>query len=102
MMSASEDAPVRDNPARRRYETEIEGRISLIAYRLAGETMTFTHTEVPEELEGRGIASRLAHFALEDARARGLRIVPLCPFVAAYIRRHPEYQDLVAARPAPR
>ena len=98
MTSAPEESPVRDNPDRRRYETEIDGKIAMIVYRLHGDTITFTHTEVPEEFEGRGIAARMARFALDDARARGLRVVPLCPYVAAYIRRHPEYQDLVAQR----
>ncbi len=95
MAGTREDAPARDNPARRRYELAIGDRIAVIAYRLRGDSITFTHTEVPEELEGRGIASRLARFALEDARARGLRVVPLCPFVAAYIRRHKDYESLV-------
>src|SRR3954447_18150152 len=96
MTSATEESPVHDNPARRRYEKEIDGKTAMIVYRLHGDTITFTHTEVPPEFEGRGIAARMAHFALEDARARGLRVVPLCPYVAAYIRRHPEYQPLVA------
>ena len=101
MTSGSDDAPVRDNPKHRRYEVVLGDRLGLIAYRLAGDTITFTHTEVPEELAGRGIAGRMARFALDGARARGLRVVPLCPFVAAYIRRHPEYQDLVASRRDP-
>ena len=55
------------------------------------------HTEVDEALEGRGLGSRLVATALEDARREGLEVVPLCPFVAAFIDRHPEYQDVVAA-----
>lgn len=98
MATASDALPIRDNPDQRRYEVEVEGRIGLVAYRLFGQTITLTHTEVPEELEGRGIAGQLARFALDDARARGLRVAPLCPFVSAYIERHPEYQDLVAPR----
>ena len=97
MASSGDGAPVRDNPDQGRYETEVEGRIGFITYRLDGETTTFIETVVPQELEGRGIGSRLARFALDDARARGRRIVPLCPFVAAYIRCHQEYEDLVAA-----
>ncbi len=57
--------------------------------------IVFTHTEVPEALEGHGIAAKLAHTALEHARAQRLTVVPLCPFVASYIRRHAEYQGLV-------
>lgn len=101
MVSDNPDAPVRDNPAQRRYEMAIGDQIGLIAYRLAGDTIDLTHTEVPEELAGHGIAARLARFALDDAAARGLRVIPSCPYVAAYIRRHPEYQRLVAPRPDP-
>jgi len=66
---------------------------------LTGPNITFTHTEVPEELEGQGIASQLARFALEDARACGLAVIPLCPFINAYIRRHQEYLPLVFGYP---
>ena len=86
---------VRDNQDESRYEVELDGDLGMIVYRLRGSTITFTHTEVPEAFEGRGIASTMARFALDDARARGLRVQPLCPFVAGYIRRHPEYADLV-------
>lgn len=67
-------------------------------YRLAPGTITFTHTDVPEALAGRGVGSKLARAALEYARTEKLRVVPLCPFIAAYIRKHPaDYADLVAA-----
>jgi predicted GNAT family acetyltransferase len=94
---ASEHPPltIRDNPAAGRYETEVEGEPAFVAYMLTGQNITFTHTEVPERLEGRGIASELARFVLEDARARGLEVIPLCPFISAYIRRHPAYRPLV-------
>jgi predicted GNAT family acetyltransferase len=87
---------VRDNPGAERYEAEVDGGLAVAAYRLGGDTIVFTHTEVPEELEGQGIAGQVVRFALDDARARGLRVEPRCPYVAEYIRRHPEYQDLVA------
>lgn len=95
---ASDEAAldVRDNPDEARYEVEVDGELGMIEYRLRGTTIIFTHTEVPEAFEGRGIASAIARFALDDARARGLRVVPQCPFVAGYIKRHPEYEDLVA------
>jgi predicted GNAT family acetyltransferase len=86
---------IRDNPAASRYEVDVDGRLAIVQYMLTGQNITFTHTEVPVELEGRGIASQMARFALDDARARGLRVIPVCPFISAYIRRHPEYQDLV-------
>lgn len=73
---------------RRRYA----GERSEISF----DTRRCIHTEVPEALEGRGIAGRIVRFALDDVRARGLKAVPRCPYVAGYISRHPEYQDLVA------
>ena len=59
--------------------------------------LTFTHTEVPESLEGRGVGSKLIAGALDDVRHRNLKIVPECPFVASYVQRHPEVQDLLAS-----
>ena len=78
-----------------RYETRIDGVLAHIQYSRTGSRITFLHTEVPPALEGRGVGSALARFALDDARLRGLEVVPLCPFVSAYIRRHPEYLPLV-------
>ena len=66
------------------------------AYRLDGETITFTHTETPYRLQGQGIASRLVRGALEAARAEGLKVVPRCSFVSSYIARHPEFSDILA------
>jgi len=86
---------VRDNRQARRYEIEADGHVAATWYRLRPGVITFTHTEVPSALEGRGIGSALAKGVLDDARRRGLKVVPLCPFVAAYIERHPEYRDLV-------
>jgi len=84
-----------NNTDQRRWQVEIDGRLALIKYQERDGQVIYLHTEVPPELEGRGIASAMARAALEDARARELRVVPLCPFVASYIRRHPEYQHLV-------
>jgi len=91
------EADVVDNPDERRYEAHLDGRVAAIAeYRLARERIIFFHTEVDPAFEGRGVGSRLARAVLDDARARGLRVTPKCPFIAAYIRRHPEYADLVS------
>jgi predicted GNAT family acetyltransferase len=86
---------VRHNREHSRYEAELDGQRALIQYRDAGGVRYYLHTEVPEALEGHGIASRMAKAALDEAQAEGLRIVPLCPFVRGYIEKHPEYKPLV-------
>jgi len=89
---------VTDVPELRRYEARVAGAAdaAMTYYRLRGNTIVFTHTEVPHALEGHGVGSALARYALDDARRRGLGVVAQCPFIAAYIRRHPEYADLLA------
>lgn len=95
----SPDAPeleIVDNPEERRYEARLGEQLAGVAeYRLAGERVIFTHTETDPELAGQGIASRLARGALDDVRARGRVMTPKCPFIAAYVKRHAAYQDLV-------
>jgi predicted GNAT family acetyltransferase len=87
---------VQDNPAARRYEITLDGEVvGISAYIPAAGRIVFTHTEIDEALEGQGIGSRLARDALDDVRARGLRVTARCPFIAGYIKRHPEYQDLL-------
>ena len=86
---------VRQNTQHHRFELDVEGHTALAHYRLAPGVITFTHTEVPKELSGRGIGSQLARGALEAARAQGLKVVAECPFVAGYIAKHPEYSDLL-------
>lgn len=86
---------VEHNAAARRYQAEVAGELAVAEYRREGATIVFTHTAVPEGLRGRGIADRLAQTALEEARTQGLAVVPVCPFFAAYIRRHPEFSALV-------
>lgn len=93
---------VTNNEAAQRWEATVDGLPSLIQYRLQGSRITYLHTEVPAALEGRGIGSALARAALEDAKERGLTVVPLCPFVSAYIRRHREYVSLVDPTYRPR
>ena len=88
--------PVRDNTALSRFELDVDGVTAFARYRLAGTVMTIDHTETPESARGRGIASELIKGVLDEARARGLKIKPRCPFVSAYIRLHLEYRDLLA------
>jgi predicted GNAT family acetyltransferase len=85
-----------DNRARHRFELEVDGETAFAEYRREGTNIVFAHTIVPEALAGRGIGSRLVHDALEEVRGEGLKVVPLCPFVDAYIGKHPETQDLLA------
>jgi predicted GNAT family acetyltransferase len=90
---------VTDQPDRMRYEVHVDGMLAGFAtYRRHDGNVEFLHTEVDEAFEGRGIAGQLARGALDDVRARGLRAVPLCPFIASWIGRHPDYADLVARR----
>ena len=87
-----------DNPGESRYEARLADRVVGIAeYELPapGGPITFVHTEVLPDVEGMGIGSRLARGALDDVRGRGLRMVLECPFITAYVRRHPEYADLI-------
>ena len=89
-------AAVRDNPARHRYELEVDGHVAIAEYRLAAGVITFIHTEVPKELGGKGVGSALARGALEDVRKRGLRVVAQCPFIKGFIDKHAEFSDLLA------
>jgi predicted GNAT family acetyltransferase len=87
---------VRDVPDDDRYVAEVDGALAgFVTYGLRPQLIAFVHTEVDKRFEGRGIGSALATFALDDARRRGLAVLPFCPFVSGYIQRHPEYVDLV-------
>ena len=86
-----------DNRPHHRFELEVDGHVASSFYELADGVITFVHTEVPPELGGRGIGSLLVQGALEKVRAEGLRVVPQCPFVKAWIGKHPEYKDLLKA-----
>jgi predicted GNAT family acetyltransferase len=85
-----------DNPARYRYEMVIDGEIARVDYTRDAGRLVLKHTEVPQALAGRGVGSMLARSVLQDARRRGLTIVPACEFIAAFIQRHPEFADVVA------
>jgi len=84
---------VTHNAALSRYEMKTDHGLALAVYRQQGDSLIFTHTEVPLADEGKGHASTLVKHALDDTRRRGLKIVPACSFVVAYVRRHPEYRD---------
>ena len=87
---------VADNLSEARYEAIEDAQVAGFSeYELTGDLIIFLHTEVPSEFEGQGVGSAIARYALDDARARGLRVRPLCPFIRAWIERHPEYADLV-------
>lgn len=87
---------VRDNAALSRFELDAGGVTAFMNYRLSGDVLVLNHTETPAQARGRGIASRLVQGVLETACLRGLKIVPRCPFVGAYLAKHPEYRDLLA------
>jgi uncharacterized protein len=91
-MAANE---VRNNTALNRFELDADGHVAVAHYRLSPGVITFTHTEVPAELSGRGIGSKLARGALDQVRALGLKVVAQCPFIGAFIGKHPEYDDLL-------
>lgn len=87
---------IRHERAAGRFETRVEGALCVLDYRLADGLMTITHTGVPPQVEGRGIASALTQAAMETARAEGWKVVPACSYAAAWLRRHPEFADLRA------
>jgi hypothetical protein len=90
-------AEVTHDERRRRFELKADGGTGFLTYLRDGGTVVFTHTVVPPELEGKGIGSRIVRAGLDYVRAEGFKVVPQCPFVGAYIERHPEYRDLLAA-----
>jgi predicted GNAT family acetyltransferase len=86
---------IENNDSAHRWEAHVDQHLAVAEYRRKANTIFFIHTEVPRELEGQGVGSRLVKTALDDARAQHLVVVPFCPFVAGYIRRHPPYKDMV-------
>ena len=95
MQTQSSPVHVTHNEAYSRFEVEIDGSLAVSEYFRDGDRIVFTHTEVPDEFEGKGIGNALAKAALDYSRKEGLRVVPRCRFIASYIKRHPEYADLV-------
>ena len=85
-----------DNQESKQYQVEIEGLFPRIEYiKTKDDKIYLTHTEVPRSLEGRGIGSEIIRLALEDIKKQDLTLIPLCPFVASYIKKHPEWRELV-------
>jgi predicted GNAT family acetyltransferase len=78
------------NDEEHRYELQVDGAVAQLVYRLNGDRLVLVHTEVPEELEGRGVGSRLVRAAIDDARESNLIVVPRCPFARAWLERHPD------------
>ena len=90
------DLTVRDNPERHRFEIDLGGgEFAIAEYTLPAGKIMFTHTEVPPHHEGKGIGTALIRAGLQAARERGLKVIPICPFFAAYMQKHSEVQDLL-------
>jgi uncharacterized protein len=87
-----------NNKAHHRYELTVKGHLAATYYSISDGVITFIHTEVPPELGGKGVGSKLVQGALDQVRADGLKVIPQCPFVKAYIDKHPEYADLLLKR----
>ncbi len=87
-----DELEIKNNPEHNRFEMVIGDKMAEVAYQIAGKNIIFTHTEVPPEFEGMGVGSKLARHVLDYAAAEGYKVQALCPFISAYVRRHPEYQ----------
>lgn len=97
-MSDTSDVQTTDNAEAQRYEARVDGGLAGFAqYRVEGDRVVFTHTEVDDAYEGQGVGSSLARAALDDVRASGRSVVPECEFIRGWIDKHPAYADLVAA-----
>jgi predicted GNAT family acetyltransferase len=89
------DPEIRNNAEAKRYELSVDGEVAVVTYNLTAPNLMITETLVPESLEGRGLASRLAKHVIADAKARNLVLLPVCPFFSAYLQKHPEHADAV-------
>lgn len=92
------DATVVNNEQESRYELQTEAGLALLDYMREDGRIALVHTEVPRTLEGRGLAARLVKAALGDAREQGLRVLPMCAYVKAFVAKHPEYESLIWRR----
>ncbi|NQE63618.1 GNAT family N-acetyltransferase [Caulobacter sp. RHG1] len=89
------DPEIRDNPEMKRYELPVDGDVAVVTYNLSPGSLMITETVVPQRLEGRGLASRLAKHVLADAKDRNLLLLPVCPFFMGYLQKHPEHAEVV-------
>lgn len=94
--NGASDVQIRNNADANRFEAKVGSEVAVIQYQMRGDTIDLQHTIVPPQLEGAGIGSALAAYALEYARINSLCVIPTCSFIAAYIKSHPEYADLVS------
>lgn len=91
------EAPVKDNRHHHRFELTVDGKLNIVAYHsVDDETLALTHTEVDPSLEGQGVGSHLVQGVLEFVEQNNLKIVPLCPFVSTYLKRHPDWNRVVS------
>ena len=96
--SPATPAVVTDDQAQSRYEVRVKGELAgFLTYHLNGQAISLIHTEVEPAFQGHGLATHLARFSLDDARKRGLAVLPFCPYVNSWIKKHPDYADLVPA-----
>ncbi|MGE0601830.1 MAG: GNAT family N-acetyltransferase [Dehalococcoidia bacterium] len=100
MATEDDNLTVTDNTTKSRFEVTVDNHGGTLDYSRSDDHIVLIYMEVDKELEGKGIGGRLTRFALDDSRSKGLKVVPRCPFVASYIKRHPEYEDLVIEQPA--
>ncbi len=87
---------ITDNLGKKRFEATVDNQLVIVEYNVGPTKIFLTHTEVPKELEGKGIASALVEEVLQEIEARQLKVAPLCPFVATYLIKHPEWKKLLA------
>ena len=87
---------ISENKERKRFESIVDGKTAFIEYIRAEDKMYLTHTEVPKELEGKGVATAMAEKVLQQIKSESLFLVPLCPFIAVYLKRHPEWREILA------
>ncbi len=95
-MEDNNELVLKDNTDRKQFELSVEGFTARIEYMIMSNKIFLTHTEVPRELEGKGVGSKIVKLAFEEIEKRGLKLIPLCPFVAKYLTKHPEWKKILA------